>query len=123
MINVKTLNRHFLTFSEVIAHILNTLIRDLRNVQQAVFTRKDRNERTKINDARNLTCVNSAHLSFSRDGHDHFNRRIARRLILTKDFYRAVIIDVDRRARLFCDLTNGCTALTNNVADLVGIDL
>ncbi len=112
-----------MSFSEVITHILNTLIRDLRNVQQAVFAWKDRNERTKINDARNLTCVHSTHLSFSRDRHDHFNRRIARRLVLTKDFYSAVIIDVDRRARLFCDLSNGCTALTNDVADLVGIDL
>ena len=92
-------------------------------MQQAIFTGKDRNERTKINNARNLTCVHSAHLSFSRDRHDHFNSRIARRLILTKDLYSAVIIDVDGRARLFCDLTNSCTALTNNVADLVGIDL
>ena len=96
MIDIETLNGDFLSLGQIIADILNPLIGNLRNMQQAILAGQNCDERTEINDASDLTGVYRANLSLGCNGHDHFNRRITRRLILTKDLHSAIVIDINR---------------------------
>ena len=66
-------------------------------MKQAILAGQNCDERTEIDDTSDLTGVNRTNLSFGCNGHDHVNRRITRRLVLTKDLHSTVVIDINRR--------------------------
>ncbi len=50
LIDVEYFYFDLLTFFQIVGHTLHALVRDLRNVDQTVFARQDRDEGAEIND-------------------------------------------------------------------------
>ena len=92
-------------------------------MNQTVFTWQNIHECTEIDNPSNDTIVNSADFSLCSNSHNHLDRFIASVLILTKNFNSTVVIDIDSSARVLSDLTDSRTAFTDDVANLVGVDL
>ena len=95
LVYVQHFNLNFLSFRQVVRDVLNTSSA-ICGCAQAVFAGRDGDKCTEA-DTRHLTGVDLA-FCLSRDRLNHFDRRITRRRVLTKDFDRAVIIDVDSYA-------------------------
>src|SRR5215211_3740437 len=58
------LHENLLPFFQFVTNVFNTTIRDLRDVQQSVRSRKDLHERSKVNNTVNRAEVSLAHFGF-----------------------------------------------------------
>src|SRR5215203_3135448 len=58
------LHENLLSFFQLVAHVLNTTISDLRDVQQSVRSRKDLHERSEVDDPVHRAEIRLAHLGF-----------------------------------------------------------
>ena len=92
-------------------------------MQQAIASGQDLHDRAKVEQADHVAFVNPADLDFGRDLLDPLARRVARVGVDRGDRHRAVVLDVDRRARFFGQRADDRTALADYIADLFGIDL
>src|SRR5690606_31375639 len=119
--------QHFHTddiaFLELIADALHTLVGDLRNVDQAVLAREYRHERAKVHEPHDAAFVDTTHLDVGRDELDAPLRLASGHTVDRRNLDRAVVLDVDARARLFRDRADDGTALADDVADLLRVDL
>ena len=92
-------------------------------MQQAVLARQNRHECPEVDDASHRTLVDLTYLGFSRNFLNSRNRGVLGGGIFGVNSHAAVIIDIYFRAGFFDDRTDGRTALANNVADLVGMNI
>lgn len=122
-VNFQNFHRYFLTHLQVIGHFLNALVSDLRDVYQTFFTATDGNECAKVNDTGHFTIVDTAHFDFCRDLFDTTDSVFRFLAVGCCDLHSTVIFDFDGGARLFGQCTDNGTALTDNIFDLVWIDL
>src|SRR4051794_30554454 len=122
-VDLEHLDLHDVAFLELVADALHALVRDLRDVHEAVASRQDRDERAKVHEPHDLTFVNSSDFYVGRDELDAFLCLSSGRTVDRCDLDGAVVLDVDRGAGLFGDAANDCTALADDLADLLRIDL
>src|SRR5690554_2752082 len=76
-IQVHHFDQDILTLAEVLRNVFYAIRRDLRNVNQSILARQNRYERTKINDARYFTLIDSSHFGFGGNALDQLNRLVA----------------------------------------------
>ena len=92
-------------------------------MNQTFFTATDGNERAKVNDTGHFTCIDAAHFDFCSDFFDATDREFRFLAVGCCDLHSTVIFDFDGGAGLFGQRTDYGTALTDNIFDLVWIDL
>ena len=92
-------------------------------MQQTVFAGQNADERPEVDDARNFTVVDLADLGLRRNLLDLGDRGISAFSTIGIDAYRTVVIDVHVRAGLVDNGANRRAALTDDVANLVRMNL
>src|SRR6185437_4460724 len=112
-----------IAFLQLVAHALDALVGDLRDVHQAVAARQDGHEGTEVHQACHLALVDAADLDVGRDQLDAPLRLATGGAVHGGDLHRTVALDVDRRAGLLGDLADHRPALADHIADLLRIDL
>ena len=117
------LDAHDLAFLQIVGDLIDPLLGDLRDVQQAVLARNQLHDRAEIEQAQHRAFVDLADLDFGRDVLDPLARHIACIGVHRRDRDAAIILDVDRRAGFLGQRANHRAALPDHVADLFGIDL
>ena len=122
-INFQNFNRYFLIHLQVIGHFLNTFVGDLRNVYQTFFTAADGNKCAKVNDTGHFTIVDAAHFDFRSDLFDTTNRVFRFFAVGRCNLHSTIIFDFDSGARFFGQGADNRTTFTDNVFDLVRVDL
>ena len=60
-IDFQDLDLHDIAFGQFVTDFLDSFVRDLRNMHQAILARQDRDERAKIHQAGDLALVNATH--------------------------------------------------------------
>src|SRR5690554_56701 len=90
---------------------------------QTILTRQDVNEGTEVHNALNATLVDCAHFDLGSDFLDPVYSSLSGGGISGVDFHVAVVIQVDGRTGLVADTTDGSATLTDNITDLVRMDL
>src|SRR5450756_1712890 len=98
---------------------------DLRDVQQTVATRAERDERTegrRLHDGTDEALADLWHVRVG-DRVDHLTRSLGRRAVGGADVDGAVILDRDVGARLSLDLVDHLALRADDLADLVDRDL
>ena len=92
-------------------------------MHQTVLARQDVDEGTEVDDALDLADVDLADLGFGSDGQHALLGSLGRFLGFAEDLDRAIVFDIDRSLGLLADTTDGRAAFTDDVADLVLVDL
>src|ERR1700722_14748335 len=122
-IDFEHLHAHHVAFLELVADALDALLGDLRDMHQTVAARQDGHERAEVHQPRDLAFIYPAHFDVGGDQLDAPLRFTPRGTLHRSDLDRAVVLDVDGRARLFGDLPDHGAALADHVADLLRVDL
>src|SRR5689334_16923525 len=122
-VHFQHLHADHVAFLELVADALDALVRDLRDVHQAIAAREDRDEGAEVHQAHHLALVDAAHFDVRRDELDAPLRFAARLAADRRNLDGAVALDVDGRARLFGDLADDRPTLADDVADLLRVDL
>ena len=117
------LHEHLLAFLQLVAHILDAMVRDLGDVQQAVGARHDLDERAEIGDPCDLAEVGLVELGRRREVADDRQRLRRRRLIARRHVHAAVVLHVDLHAGPLDDAADHLAARPDHVANLVDRDL
>ncbi len=92
-------------------------------MNKTIFSGKDINKSTKIGNLYNLADINPPDFSIGNNRLNSIHRRISRFNSFPENGYGSVILNIDRRTRLFGDTSNSCAPLTNDIADLVRFNL
>ena len=88
-----------LAFLQVIGDLVDALLGDLRDVQQAVLAGQHLHDRAEVEQAQHRAFVDAADLDFRGDVLDALARDVARVGVDRRDGDRAVVLDVDRACR------------------------
>src|SRR6056297_335001 len=123
VVDIQHLHQNFLTFAQLVSHVLDAAIRDLGNVHQTILARQDVNEGTEVHNALNAALVDSAHFDLCGDFLDPVHCRLGSFLVVGVDLHVAVIIQIDGGAGFVTDRADNRAALTDNVTDLLRVDL
>src|SRR5690606_6109188 len=114
VVDLEDLDEDFLAFLQVVRDFLYTLLRDLRDVHEAVFAGEDRDEGAEVDDLRDFAFVDLADFRFRANRLDHFEGFVARGCVFAVDPDVAVVVDVDRRAGGFGDAADRGAALADD---------
>src|SRR5262249_49144983 len=98
------------------------LVGELRDVHQAVGARHDLDEGAEVDHAPHGAAVDLAYLGLGRESADAVDGLLDRVAVRGGHQDRAIVFDVDRRARLLDDSTNRLAAGADQVADAIGLD-
>ena len=93
---------------------------ELADVHEAVLGAEEVNEGAEVHYLDHLAFVDLAGLRIGSDRLDPVDRRLDQFAIGGRDFYRAVVFDVDLGAGLFDDLADHLAASADHFANLVG---
>src|ERR1700733_1279312 len=122
-VHFQHLHANHIALLELVADALDALVGDLRDVHQAVPAGQDGDEGAEVHQACDLALVDAAHFDVGGNQLDAPQRLAPRLSAHRGDLHRAVALDVDGGAGLLGDLTDDRTALANDVADLLRVDL
>jgi hypothetical protein len=117
------LDEDLLPFFQFVTHVLDTAIGNLGNVQQTVCSGKDFNKRPKVHNSVYRAEISLADLGFRRETSDTIDRRLSSGGTRGRNRDSAIVRNVDLGPRLFNQRSNNLAAWSNDVANLVGIDL
>ena len=92
-------------------------------MHEAVFRAEEVHERAELHDLHDLAFVDRADFRLSGQADDPFLRSVEAFFFDSRDLHRAVVLDIDLRARLFDDLADDLAARADDVTDLVDRDL
>ncbi len=92
-------------------------------MNQTILGPKEVHEGTEIHHLHNFAIIDLTHFGFGRQPLDPFQRGFDGGAIGGCHFHRAIIFDIDFRARLFDDLADHFAAGADHVADLVDRNL
>src|SRR5690554_5347201 len=123
LIYIQHFDLNHVAFINVVSDFLNALLRDLRNMQQTFSAWHDFYECTEVHYTSDTAVVDLAHFRLSDNAFNASHRILCCFAGSAVDLDGAIIIDIDVGASRFGQGTNGRTALTNNVTDLLGVDL
>src|SRR4051812_3198420 len=123
VVGFQNLDAHCLAFFQVVGNGVDTLVGDLRDVQQTIFTWHDLNDRAEVQQLQYHAVVGLAY--FDRGGQlfDATLGFLAGGSVNGGDGDHAFVADVDLGAGLFGQRTNHCAALADDVTDLLWVDL
>src|SRR5258708_4536308 len=110
-------------FRSVVGDALHALVGDLADVQQTVLAGQQVHESTEVQDLGDRAFVDLADFDFGRDLFDAALGFVGLGGIAGGNGDGAVFADVDLRAGLFGQCTDGGAALADHVTDLLGVDL
>src|SRR5574343_766765 len=123
VVGFENLDADDLTFLDVVFNLIDALLGDLRDVQQAILARQNLNDGTEVEDLQHGTFVDLANLDFCGDRIDTSTSSGSGIARGGGDSDRAVVLDVDGGAGFLGDRTKHDAALTDHVTDLLRIDL
>src|SRR6185312_9356927 len=115
-VDFQDLHADDVAFLQLVAHALDTLVGDLRDVHEAVAAREDGDERAEVHQAGHFALIDATHLDVGGDQLDAPLRLAAGSAVHGGNLHGAVALDVDRGAGLLGDLTNHRPALADHVA-------
>src|SRR5262249_49593434 len=122
-IDLEDLHANHVALAQLVADALDALVGDLRDVHQAITPRQDGDEGAEVHQARHLALVDLPDLDVGGDQLDAPLRLASGGAGDGGDLDRAVALDVDGGAGLLGDLADHRAALTDDVANLLRIDL
>src|SRR6201999_2935929 len=93
-VDFEHLHAHHVAFLELVADTLDALVGDLRDVDQAIATRKDRHEGAEVHETDDFALVYPAHLHIRGDELDAALRLATGSTADGRDFHRAIVLDV-----------------------------
>ena len=93
------------------------------DMDQAITPGQDGNKGAKVHQPRHFALVDTAHLHVGGNQLDALLRLISGSLVNTGNLDHTVIGNIDGRTGFLGNLANGCTTLTDDITDLVRIDL
>ena len=112
-----------MTFFKVIGNRINTLVGNLRNMQQTITTRQYADDSTKIKQLEHCTFVNLANFDISGNRFNACLGGIGGIAIDRRDSDRAIFLNVNLSTSFFGNRTDHGATLANHVTNLLGIDL
>src|SRR5262245_60048209 len=101
-----TLNEDLLAFLQLVTHVFDAAVRDLRYVEQAVKARQDLDKRSEIDDTGNRTEIGFTDLGLSSQRLDPGDSSLSGISIGGCDQYRSVVFNVDLRSSFLCNRAN-----------------
>ena len=116
---------HLVSQRHVVLDTVDTTVRvDLGDVEQAVTTGKDVDERTELGDVHDFTVVFLANLGFGWERHLEDPLLGGRKGVTVgrtdaNDAFGSVLLDLDRRSRFFFEFTDVLALRTDDLTDLV----
>src|SRR5450432_1866449 len=119
LVDFEHLDLDDVAFLELVGNLLDALVGNLRDVDEAVLARQDGDERAEIHQLGYLAFVDAARLDVGDNLLDARLRRFGRFAIDRGDDDGAVVADVYRGAGFFGDRADRGAALTDDFADLV----
>src|SRR5580704_6599469 len=122
-VDLEYFHAHDIAFLELVAHPLDALVGDLRDMHQAVTAGQDGDEGAEIHQAYDFALVDAPDFHVGGDEFDAPLCLAPGGAAHRGNLHRAVVFDVDRRAGLFGDLADDRTTLADDVANLFLIDL
>src|SRR5262245_13041352 len=122
-LDVDAFDQDLLALFQFVADVATAVIGDLRNVEQSFGTGEDLDEGAEIDDAGDGAEIALAHLDFGRQVADDLHRGLGGLAVRRGDGDTAVVRNVDLRACFLLDAANDLAAWSDDVANLVGIDL
>src|SRR5215510_4885339 len=117
------LDHNLIAFLEYIPHVANAALIDFRDVKQAIRSRKNLDERTKIGNAYDFSTIRLSDFGSGGQVRDDLDRLLGRRTVSRRDVHAPVIGDVDLYTGLFDDRADHFSAGSDHIADFVGWDL
>src|SRR5581483_8198925 len=122
-VDLEDLDADLVALLEDVAHALDALARDLRDVEEPVGAGHDLHEGAEVDDLPHLALVDLPDLGLGRDPQDPVDRLLHRGAVARGDLNGAVVLDVDRAAGLLDERADDLAAGADDVADLVRADL
>ena len=116
LISLHDLDLNDLAFGQVVRDFFNTLMGNLADVQQAVFTRQQIHQRAEIQQLGDWAFVDFADFDFSRNLLNAALGDFSLFRICRGDRDGAIFVDVDLRTGFFGQRTN-CLLYTSDAAD------
>mmetsp|Transcript_78776 Transcript_78776/g.218920 ORF Transcript_78776/g.218920 Transcript_78776/m.218920 type:complete len:772 (-) Transcript_78776:1232-3547(-) len=123
LVGLEHLDLDDLAFLQEVGHLLDALVGDLADVQQAVLAREQVHEGAEVQDLDDRAFVDLADFDLGRDLLDALLGQRGLLGIGRGDGDGAVFADVDGRTGLFGQRADGGAALADHVADLLRVDL
>src|ERR1700722_7536377 len=116
-------HQHLVAFFQLVANIGNSMLRHFADVQQAVGSRNNLDERAEIREARDFPEISLPYFRGRRQVADNLQRLRRGRLIARRDFDQAGIFHIDLDSGLFHDAANHLSARPDQIANLIDRDL
>ena len=117
------LDQHLIAFLQFVADILDAVLGNFGDVQQAVGAGENLHESAEVGQTRDLSEISLAHLGRRRNLADHLQRPGSGCAIARRNQHLAGVVDVDLDAGGLDNSADDLPARTDEVADLVGRDL
>lgn len=109
--------------SNDILNTVNVLDIKVADVDKTLFAGSDLNECAEVHQAGNNTLVDSADLGIVRDGLNHIESTLRIVNVDSGDEDGSVLFNVDLAVALCADLLDNLALLTDDIADLLGVNL
>src|SRR5436190_2765815 len=122
-VDLEDLDLDLLALAQGVANVLDALVPDLRDVDEAVLAAHEVHEGAEIDDVDDLAVVDLADLGLLDDPGDPLAGRLDLRKVGRRDLDHALVVDVDLGAGLRDDLADHLAAGADDVADLRLVDL
>src|SRR5699024_9387339 len=122
-IDFEHLDLGFLTLAEFVAAFFDAIVRNLRNMHQAVATGDEIDERAEVHQTHDFALVDLARFDVAGNVFDAFDGQIGGRLVDGGDINCAIIFNVDTGAGFVGNAANRGPTLADDIANFFGVDL
>ena len=119
----EALNGNDISEGKIILDMLNSLLGDLGNVYHSLLAGSELNECSELLDGNNLSLENLSLFELGGNDLDHIDGLVHSLFVGSADINSAALIDVDLNTGACDDLVDGLAALSDNITDLLGIDI
>src|ERR1035441_3722689 len=116
----QALDQNLVAFLQLVADVLDAVLGDLADVQQAVGSREDFHEGPEIHQPHHFAEIGLADFGGGSEVADDLDGLVGAGFIGAGHVNRAIVFDVDLDAGLFDDAANDFAAWSDDVANLIG---
>ncbi len=118
--NRQDLYEHLVALAELVLHFLDTVLCNLRDVQEPIRSGEDLHKGAELGEPNHFTEIGLAYLRHSGEIADHLNGLIQPFSITGRHIHASRILNVNLDARCIDDPANRLAARPDQIADLVG---
>src|SRR5687768_9607050 len=122
VISFQDLHSYCLALLQVIGDVIDTLVRDLRNMQQTILARQNAHNRTKIQQFQYGSVVYPTHLNLGSNVLDSLSRYLTAFSIDAGYHYGSIVSNIDGGAGLFGQRSDYGAPLAYDVTNFLWID-